>query len=189
MRKDDMLKEFIGRWGEARGKWINRKCKLEGETGVCPELLDAWRKAKSLEGWLSAIKPLEPTCFVSETWVEVGKLEGWRVPVTADIERHIVCADAGGVTIADKAATLTINIPNGCGDGFHPVYVVDESDRGKINLSMLDFVTTVRGEFVIAVYDCRQPKDIPEYACAELSGWYGIYRHDGVVAFSRWGDK
>lgn len=107
-------------------------------------------------------------CKDGRHWYRVREMFGER-SVT-------VFSDAGGLKIGNGA--FSIIIPNGVGDGKTRYAVFNDS--AEFNDQMMDFVTSVSGEISIYNYDCGRDVD------CTISGRYGIYRYDGLIAFVRW---
>jgi len=88
-------------------------------------------------------------------------------------------SDAGSVKIGNE--TMTINIPNGYGDGQTDVFIVEKKKGDNVRIPY-DFLTTVKGTFNIYEYDCGNGED----AVVTISGEYAIYFENGVVVFEKW---
>lgn len=89
-------------------------------------------------------------------------------------------SDAGGVKVGNDAFSFIV--PNGRGDGTTRVRVFDETPEELEHWlnTVMTFQTSVTGTFNIYDYDCGGDPVVT------LSGRYGIYSYEGLVAFIRW---
>lgn len=103
----------------------------------------------------------------------------WREIRAAFGDRCVITeSDRGGVKVGtDGFCTVIRNL---YGDGTTRVAVFDDEEEIYPFTSFMTFMTTVEGQFAIYSYDCGgEPVD-------SLSGRYGVYAYDGLVAFVRW---
>ncbi len=90
-------------------------------------------------------------------------------------------SDAGSVLIGNE--DFTIAVPNGYGDGRHPVVICKSSKP----LNHFHYHGFIEGKFNIYNYDCGG--EFGGKVVKTLEGKFGIYYQSGVVYFEKWGKK
>lgn len=96
-------------------------------------------------------------------------------------------SDIGSVLIGNENFTFAVR--HGGGDGTSKAIVFDSTAElhEYEKTHNLTFESSARGTFDIYAYDCADEDDNPEIV-ATLTGRYGIYYADHVVAFEKWED-
>lgn len=120
------------------------------------------------------------TSYNSKLWYIIRELFGDKEFKTD--------SDIGSVSIISKDHKSLIALPNGYGDGTSRVAIFNE--RNELIEHLMKYFTVIEGEYDILNYDCLKPNEIKqENIVADLKGRYGVYYHNGFVAFVRWEDK
>lgn len=84
-------------------------------------------------------------------------------------------SDIGSVKLMSIDRNQIILIPNGYGDGITRIGILAEHD--KFDSMLMRYHCTIKGEWLIASYDCGNK------AVANLNGSYNVYSYDGIVIF------
>ena len=90
-------------------------------------------------------------------------------------------SDAGSVLIGND--DFTIAVPNGYGDGRHPVVICKSSKK----LARFNYHGFVEGKFNVYNYDCGG--EFGGKVVKTLDGRFGIYYLSGIVVFEKWEEK
>ena len=93
--------------------------------------------------------------------------------------------DGGSIMIGNES--FRVQIPNGYGDGYFPVKVIDKELSGETR--GFQFCGSVQGTDInIYGYDCLHNKqELEENVLKKLEpGRYGIYAKDGKIILEKW---
>lgn len=91
-------------------------------------------------------------------------------------------SDAGAVKVGNQEFSVLFN--NGIGDGVNRVAIFNKVEAGTIfNSSMMNFISSVNGEFYIYDYDCGDTPAIKDGTEVKLKGKYFVYSYEGLIAF------
>lgn len=139
-----------------------------------------WTQAKNIEEFVSLVlsdKRLEE----NRGYWELAKEKAYYYDnmvnsyLGARADDHFTTySDVASLKVGNEG--FTINIPNQYGDGENNVYIFDN----MVELSCVDFLTTIEGTFNIYGYDCGKEVAIT------LHGKYAIYRASQVFVFVKW---
>lgn len=142
-----------------------------------------WAQAKNIEEFVNLVlgnKELED----SASYWELAKEKAYNYDNmvkdylgTRANDHFTTYSDVASLKVGNE--DFTIDISNFYGDGENNVYIFDTA----VQLSCVDFVTTIEGTFNIYEYD--RGKEVIKTLC----GKYAIYRTSQVFAFVKWENR
>lgn len=177
MKKKDLIfkekNEWLQRvtWNDSFPKFIKKATEYVKKADNSEEFVDLVLADKELLKY-QAYAELSRCCRPEKHWYKIREMFGERTFKTS--------SDVGGVMVGNK--DFEINIPNGYGDGITRVAVFSKKDSENFNDNMMDYYTSIRGEFYIYDNDCADRADVHAQR-KKLNGKYIIYRYNGLVAF------
>lgn len=188
MKAERFEKALMERFGAERGAWLASVSR--NDPNRCPHqsgtIMGLWTKARTVDGFLEALRRDESLRLRSQAWAEFAKRLRWDLPFArVGCEVMVAESDAGSVLVGDEAGTLGMRIDNGRGDGASRILVC--GTERCLNTDMMDWRGAIEGRFIVYGYDCSRLD--ARNAVATLEGRYGVYSWDGTVAFVRMEDR
>ncbi len=153
--------------------------------GIGAERVDMWEEvghdpAKYVDMYLNQKASFFEYSRISKFFDHVDHKHWYRVRAMFD-EVIKTDSDAGSVLLMKEDGS-SVKISNNYGDGTTRIGVVEYGDE-NFDGNMMDYSgISLTGEWYIMKYDCER-KFSEEMVAAKITGDFGVYAYEGIVAF------
>lgn len=159
-------------WNSAFPKWCEKVEKHLEAAKDSENFIDRVLEDETLKKY-QGYAELSKLCRPENHWYRVREMFGSRTFKTD--------SDAGAVKVGNQ--DFSVMIANGVGDGTSRVAVFNNKEESAFYSNMMNYQTTVCGEFYIYDYDCGNTPATKDGEIVTLKGTYHVYVYEGLVAF------